>query len=209
MAGEIDTTQVVTELLPSLHSDSRANLTFWSEADLIQWMDESVKRLSRKTMTFVERDASIVTAGGTATYPLPTREVVPLHVSYDSVPLRPAAMIEMEARDPAFQVTEGTPDHWYADRLGMATVGLAPVPNDAKTLAVIGIMLPPELDAGKSNTLLQAPAPLKGYLAFSVLASAYGREGESEMPDLAQHARARVQMYEDILTQYYGRGSVG
>lgn len=47
MAGEIQTTGVIDQLLPSLHADSRANLYFWSEADLIQWMDEALKGLAR------------------------------------------------------------------------------------------------------------------------------------------------------------------
>lgn len=158
---------------------------------------------------FVERDSSIVTACGTATYPLPTRHLATLHVSYESLSLRPAATIELEARDEAYATTEGTPDHWYEDKIGSATVGLAPVPDDAQGLPIVSSVFPAELDAGTVNTLVQAPAPLKGYLAMAVLAKAYGREGESEMPDLAQHCTARLKMYESIFEQYYGRGSAG
>jgi len=207
VAGEIDTQEVITDLLPSLHSDSRAHLNFWSEADLIQWIDEALKRLARTAMLFVERDTSTATAAGTATYPLPARHLASLHISYGSSPLRPAAMVELEARDEGFQNTIGAPDHWYEDKLGMATVGVAPVPPDsAVTLAIIMSCVPPEVDAAKVNTLVQAPAPLKGYLAFSVLGEAYGRESETEQPDLAKHCRARVQLYEQILQRYYGPG---
>ena len=65
---------------------------------------------------------------------------------------------------------------------------------------------PPTLDTGLANVLVQAPGPLAAYLTMYVLAKAYGREGESEMPDVAQHCQARCQMYEEIFFKYYGSG---
>jgi len=41
MSGEFDSQQVISELLPTLHADTRAHLYFWTEADLIQWCDEA------------------------------------------------------------------------------------------------------------------------------------------------------------------------
>lgn len=207
MAGEIQTTAVITDLLPSLHADSVAHLTWWSQSDVIQWMDEACKKLTRAAQLFVERDTSIETAAGTPTYSLPSRHFATLHTSLGNSSLRPAAAIELEARDPGWQTTPGTPDHWYEDKLGTSTIGLAPVPTAAAVVPVICAMFPPDLDVAQLNTLLQAPAPLAGYLFYSVLAGAYGREGESEMPDLAAHARARVAMYEQICQQYWGKGS--
>jgi hypothetical protein len=204
MAGEIDTQALLTALLPDLHADSFADLTFWTEDDLIQWTDEACKRLARVSMTFVERDTSITTAGGTAIYSLPSRQVATLHISLGISPLRPAAVIDLEARDESFQSTPGTPDHWYEDDIMLGTVGLVPVPTAAAALPTICAVYPPDVDVAQDNTLVQAPAPLAGYLAFSVLAKAYGEEGESEQPELAKHCRARVQMYEQICQQYYG-----
>lgn len=207
MAGEIDTQAVITSLLPALHSDTRAHLNFWSEADLIQWIDEGLKKLARTAGIFAERDVSTTTAAGTATYPLPSRHLSTLHISYGSTSLRPAAMVELEARDEGFQSTPGQPTHWYEDKLGLGTVGLSPVPSDAGiTVPVVMNCAPLDIDAAKMNTLVQAPAPLKGYLSFAVLAEAYGREGESEQPDLAAHCRSRVQLYDQLLQHYYGPG---
>lgn len=202
----IDTQVIIDELLPALHSDSRANLTFWGEADLIQWIDEAVKRLARVAMMFVERNASITTAPGTATYSLPARHLATVHVSYGSAALRPSTMLEMEARDPAFQATAGAPSHWYEQNLGMATVGVAKVPAASASLPVIMSAAPPDVDVAKSNTTVEAPGPVSGYLAFSVLAAAYGRESETEQPDLAKHAAARMSLYEQLFTKYYGAG---
>ncbi len=299
MAGEINTQTVIDNLLPDLHSDTRAHLNFWAEADLIQWIDEAVKRLARKSMMFVQRDATITTVPGTATYTIPAWHLATVHASYGApscvqglffqtnpvyvhsvtvgatsysvleasltaaqiatniagqinasdpsctaltggtlgnevtvtmrngvagpvtvqstdgaasaiisapVPLRPSNQMELEARDPAFATTAGAPNHWYEDLVGLRTIGVAPVPVAAVALPLIYSAWPQEVDVAKSNILVQAPAPVKGYLAFSVLAQAYGRESESEMPDVAQHAAARVAFYEEIFTRYYGPG---
>ncbi len=207
MAGEIDTTVVLANLLPDLHSTSFANLNFWLKADLIQWMDEAAKQLSRACMMFVERVTGTNTSNGTATYSLPTRHNATIHISFGTVPLRSATAMEMEARDPAFQTTPGPPDHWYEDTIGITSVGLVPVPTTSAALPMICSMAPPDLDTAQvMNVLLQAPSPVAAYLAFYVLAGAYGREGESEQPDLAKHASARVKMYEQIFSHYYGPG---
>ena len=206
----IDTTQVIDEVLPSLHADSRATLNFWTEAQLIQWMDECLKRLSRVACVFTGRKASTLSVPGQAKYDLPPQHVATMHVSYGTTPLRPAGTLELSARDEAYQTTAAAPpeipDHWYQDTIGLEVIGLCKVPGDAQNLAVIYEGWPTELDAGKQNTLVAAPAPLKGYIAMYVLKEAYGTEGESEMPDVAQHCAERVKMYEQIFEKYYGKG---
>jgi hypothetical protein len=200
----IDTTQVLDRLLPDLHTDSYANLTFWTQAQLIRYLDEGAKRLSNKAMLFVERDTSQATVPGTPTYTLPDRHNDTLHVSCGAAPLRPSTTIELESRDPAFQTTPGTPDHWYEDNGPVSAIGLSPVPAAAATLAMICSVHPPDLDVDRVNTLLQAPAPVSIYLEYFVLAKAYGAESESEEPDLAQHCAAQVAMLEQIFAHLYG-----
>jgi len=204
MAGEIDTQQVITDLLPALHSDTRANLTWWTETDLIEYIDEGLKRLARIAAVFVERDTSQTTGIGTATYSLPARHVATLHVSWGTAPLVPANELELESLDPAYQTTQDVPAYWYEDRIGLQTVGLAPVPNAAKALGIVHTCWPPVIDIGKLNTLVQAPAPVAGYLAMVTLSRVYGREGEAEMPDVAKHCAAQVQLYEAAFQRYFG-----
>jgi hypothetical protein len=206
MAGEIQTTAVLDQLLPDLHSDSYANLTFWTQAQLINFMDEAAKQLSRNTMLFVERDTSKTTANATGTYALPSRHNATLHVSYGSTPLRPGTTIEMEARDPAWQTTPGTPDHWYEDDMNVTSIALAPVPTSASPLPMICSMYPPDLDTGQVNTLLQAPAPVAIYLSYYVLARCYGKESESEESDVSQHAAAKVALLEQVFAHLWGEG---
>jgi hypothetical protein len=208
MTGDIDTTGIITGLLPSLHSDSIADLYWWSLGDLILYMDEALKRLARKAGVFVKRSTSSVSAVGIPTYSLPADEVAILHVSYLTTPLRAAGMIELESRDPNYRTAPGTPDHWYADQLGDYTIGFSPVPAHAgDAMPLIYTALAPDLDVAQLNTLVTAPVPLAGYLAMSVLAEAYGREGEMECSDIAAHCKERVSTYESMMAQYYGSGT--
>lgn len=207
-AGNLDTTQVIDNILPDLHAASRAELTFWDPAELIRYMDEAVKRLSRTAGVFVGRNTDTVTVAGQAAYPLPVSHIATLHVSLGATSIRPANMLELEARNPSFQTDQGTPDSWYEDLLGGASVALAPIPDtSAVTVPLVYGGFPPELDGGAQNTFLSAPSPLKGYLAMCVLAEAYGQEGEMEAQDIAEHCRGRIGMYEQIFQGYYGGGT--
>jgi hypothetical protein len=62
---------VIDSLLPALHAGSRADLYRWTEADLIQWMDESLKRLARKAAVFVYRSTGITSTTAEPLYALP------------------------------------------------------------------------------------------------------------------------------------------
>jgi hypothetical protein len=201
--GAIDVTQVVDELLASLHAGSRAELVFWTEAQLYQWMDEAVKRLAAIAALFVGRNSGL-TVPATATYSLPNQLLATLHVSVDQDAIRPANTMELEARDDSYQTTEGTPDAWYQDLLGAGVLGLAPVPDEEIALAEIYTGWPTALDAGQ--TMLAAPPPIKGYLAMYALGEAYGIEGEMEMPEVAAHCRGRLELYHQLFRAYYGPG---
>lgn len=215
--GSLDTTQVIDGILWTLHAGSRDDLVFWTEGDLIQWMDEAVKRLSRVACVFVGRDTSITSRNGEATYTLPDRHIATLHVSYNSAsggtltPLRPAGTMELEALDDDYQTNPvgsgDVPKRWYEDLLGSTTIGVAPLPDtDDDPIPVIYEGYPDTLDAGKQNRFISAPPPVKGYLAMCVLEAAYTRESEIESVDIAAHCKARREMYEAAFVSYYGAG---
>lgn len=207
MTGDLDTTQVINDILPTLHAASTGDLYWWQLSDLIEYMDEALKRLARKAGVFVKRSSSLSSSAGSSSYPLPDDHVAVLHVSYGTAPLRAANQLELEARDPDYQSTPGTPDHWYLDELGDYIIGFCPVPNHGgDTMPIIYTAEAAALDNAQDNTLVTAPEPLKGYLTMCILREAYGREGEMEMPELAQHCSGRIQMYEAMMADYYGSG---
>lgn len=208
MAGTFDTQDLITELLPSLHSTSRANLTFWTEANLEEFIDDGLKRLSRVANIFVERSTANTTVSGTSSYALPSRHNATLHVSFGTAPLRPANTIELEMRDSAYRTVAATSDlppaYWYEDLEGNEAIGITPVPITAAALALVCSVWPVEVDTAEVNTLVQAPAPVAGYLAIYALSRAYSREGESAMPDVAMHCASRCQMYEQLFQHLWG-----
>lgn len=207
--GEIDVTQVIDEILPTLHADSRANLHHWTERELLEYVDDCLKRLSRLACVFVGRIGSAVTVEGQATYPLPPRHVATLHVSHFATPLRPSNTTELEARDSDYATTpadENNPiAYWYQDQLAGTAFGVAAVPAVAdEPLPIIYEGYPPTIELGQP--LVAGPPPLKGYLAMFAIWRAYAKEGESEMPEVAAHCKARCELYETMMRGYYGPG---
>lgn len=200
-SGGIDIGQILDEALWSLHASSRADLVFWTEAELIQFLDYSVRRLATKVAVFIGRSTG-VTIASTAAVALPTEHIATIHVSVNGVSIRPACTMELEARDEDYLTTEGTPDAWYEDLLGSGVIGLAPVPDAVYTMTEIYSGWQPQLD--KLQPLVAGPPPLKAYLTMCLLAECYGKEGEMEMPDVAAHCRGRVAMYEEMMQAYYG-----
>ena len=72
---------VNAEVIPWLHSDSAANLVWWTEAELYQWLDHMARVLSRDALLFVEADTSVTVSPGTAAYAVPSRHVATFYVS--------------------------------------------------------------------------------------------------------------------------------
>ena len=206
----IDTQALITELLPALNADSRSQLLSWTQDHLEQWIDDGLKRLARYAAVWVERDTSNTTANGTAEYSLPARHIATLHASYGTRPLRPASSIELEMRNPSYRTAAATADlppaYWYEDLEGGSLIGVTPVPIARVSLPLVCTMWPPAIDTAEVNTTVEAPQPLAGYLAMCVLAKAYGRESEMEMPDAAQHCEARLELYEHVFQHLYGPG---
>jgi hypothetical protein len=200
----IDQTVITAFLLPVLHSDTTANLVFWSTAELIQWIDAGVKRLARLAGLFIGRSVDGATAIGTATYPLPSQFLSTRHVSYNGAPLRPANTAELEARDPSFSTTPGTPARWYQDTLGEATVGLAPVPIAVAPLWLIYHGWPQTVDIGLVHTTIPLPWCLEGAIELYVIAQAYSKEGDAYAPDIAKHATDIAALYEAAAAGYWG-----
>lgn len=204
----VDITQVLIEAYWTLHANSAADLTWWTEAELIEYLDDAVRRLSALACVFVGRVATTVTVASQAGYALPARHISTLHVSLATTPLRPANAADLDARNENYLTEVGTPDHWFENLVGMATVGLTPVPDTSDVpIPIIYNGYPDILDAGKQNTNVPAPPPLKGYLAMYLLAEAYGKEGEAEATDIAAHCRGRMGMYREMMITYYGPGA--
>ncbi len=203
----LDINDLLSNLLGPLHSDSFANLVWWSEGELTRFFDETVKRLGYRAGVFAARNTNGVTlVAGTATYALPARTIDVLHVSLSGAPLIASSTSELEMLDDTFQSTEGTPSYWYADRSGLK-IGFYPVPNTAAgglSPELIIHQLPEELDEAHVVDEVPVPAPVGDYLEMAVLMRAYAKESDAALPEVAANLQQMIALVEQAMRGLYG-----
>lgn len=200
----VDISEIITFLLPPLHANAIADLTFWSECELIQWIDAGVKRLARAAGLFIGRSVDVTTTIGQGTYALPSQHVSTIHASYDGAPLRPSSTGELEARNPDYQTAQAPPERWYQDTLGLARIGLAPVPDQQLVLDVLYHGFPQAVDCAKTHTTIPLPDALEPAIELYVIREAYSKEGDAHAPDIAAAAGDLAGLYERVAAEYWG-----
>lgn len=208
----ISVNDLITNLLGPLHSDSTANLVFWSDAELTRFFDEAVKSHARKAGVFIVRDITSVTlVQGTAVYDAPARHISTLYVALDGVPLIASSSSELELLDDNYKTTQATADspiaYWYADKEGVNKIGFYPVPNAAaagKHPELIINQFPAELDEAHSNTTIPVPACTGDYLEAVVLGEAYSKESDARLPETSAGMKGLAALYEQLDRDLYG-----
>lgn len=200
----IDPADIATEALPALHAASMADLVWFTEADLAEWIEEGMRRLAELSSVWVTRATTAIAAGQQA-FDTPAGHVSTGNVTWDEWALRPASTIELEGLDPDYRYTPGPPRYWYADLTGMNAIALYPVPDEAGELALVYAAWEPDLPGSG----VDAPSPVRAYLRYFLLGEAFGREGEFEAPDIAAHCRGRLDLFNQIFQQYYGKSTSG
>lgn len=208
----LDLTTLITRTWPALHAANAADSVFWSDAELTRYYAEHLKRLAQKSGMFVERDTlSITFATGVALYDCPTRHLSTLHVAVENRPLVASSTKEAELRDSQFQTrqvaTGGRVRDWYEDKAGANRIGFRPVPS----AAFVGLhpeilyhRFPCNLDIAHTSVTIDAPAVVGDYLWAVVVAEAYGREGDCQMPEVAESCKALGELIEAVCDHYWG-----
>ena len=202
----VELTEVLAELLPVLHARVEADLSFWTKEELYAWLDEELKKLARKGVFIVKNSITIV--AGTATYSTPTRHVSTLHVAFNNKALRDATTDVLEAGDPSYQTTPGTPTHWYPDRIGFNKIGLWPVPNAAaillaSTVEVIYHEYPAAPD-GFGTVSIPVPSPVADAMEVGVLIEAYAKVSDSMCPEISGHLRELMKLENEVMESLWG-----
>lgn len=196
---------IINRLLPQLHAADEASLVATSRAELLEVIDESVKRLARACLIFVKRHTGQNTANGTAVYSLPSDHLATLHVSVADVPMIASSSSEIEMLDESYKETTGTPEHWYGDGDGLNQIGLYPVPSGAAAISKVYQNLPAEL-SDPSVLTVQMPAVFDDYIHLRTLRETYTKESDIAMPELAAPLDKLLMLYEAAAVQLYGRG---
>ena len=204
----ISVNDLITNLLGPLHSDSTANLVWWTDGELTRFFDEAVKSHARKAGVFVVRDiTSITLVQGTAVYDAPARHLDTLYIALDGVPLIASSSSELELLDDSYKTTQGIPLYWYADKEGANKIGFYPAPNAAavgKHPELIINQYPAVLDEAHSNTTIPVPACTGDYLEAVVLGEAYGKESDARLPETSAAMKQLAKLYEQIFDDLYG-----
>lgn len=205
-----DLTLLSNTLLSRLGAASWDDLTWLTEEEVFSFFDEAAKRLATHCGAFVDRDASAQLVKNQAQYANPAGWVSTIHASAGVTPnrLRPASASDLTALDATWQTTpcgSALPSRYSLDAGPLGTITVYPLPGqNGQPLAQIYHRFPPDLSP--SQTLVPLSAPVADYFLYFALMRARGKESEGAMPEVAQHASARCQMYEQIFLSYYGRG---
>lgn len=190
-----------SELYGLLAASSASDLVFWTDAELLGWINEGLARLARRIAVFVDRDVTTSVVGGTAPYTLPTAHLSTIHVSLGTTRLRPVNVSEVEALSSTWQADSGTPTRYLQDGSGVSTIRLYKKPVASGTLAIVEHELP---DTVTATSELPLPDPVSDYLTFFVLGEARRRESDGAMPEIAQFCDSMCGLYEQVFRSYWG-----
>lgn len=210
-AGVLDLGNSANDAVYRLGLQGQADLAAadWiGTAELLQFADDAVKALARRTGLFLVYDAVAVTAG-TALYTL-SSNVFTIFAVF--IPAAGAVQIQritsvrdLFALDATWSTTTGnSPTRVSFDAGGPQTATLYPVPVAGGTLGVVGQEYPSQIQVGATHLSLQAV--LQDYFTYAMLAGALGKESEHAVPEMAAHYRQRMALYEQVVSHLWGAG---
>jgi hypothetical protein len=190
------------ELYPYLNSRDAADLEYWTEAELLAWLNAGADRLARRVAALVERDTNITVVAGTSTYTLPARHLTTIHVSVGGAVLRAGSRAELEALDSTWKTASGALSHYLQDHgAGLASIRLYKIPAAGGTLAIVEAVTPAALASTADLTL---PDELADYAFLYALGEARRRESDGAMPEVALACDQLMGLYEQVAREYWG-----
>lgn len=201
----VDLQYAINDVLPALGASTITDIADWCVlSELYDWFDDANKRLAHRVGFWVDRDDAIAIADDDITYDDPTGHVDTLHVSLDGSKLRPTTAAELEALDPLWPATTGTPSRFSKDAAPVGETRIYPGAMADGTIAVIYHRFQPTIAAGSST--LPIPSPMQDYFTFFAMAEARGKESDGAIPEMADHFRQRADLYLQLAEHYWGPG---
>jgi hypothetical protein len=180
-------------------------------AVLFQFADDAAKRLAYEAGVLITLDSSITVHAGAAAYNLPATHVFTLMAALtggNGGPqlLRLTPVRDLWALDADWGTTGGNPLRASFDAGAVGTVTLYPNPNAGGpwTLEQVCQEYAGTLAPGAST--LPLPTVYQDYFSYQMLLGARFKESDARMEEMAQHFRARCQLYEQILEHLHGPG---
>ncbi len=197
---------LMQEILPLLNAGSLPKLTVSNETELYEWADEKAQGLARRIGIFVERDASLQVSQDEAQIDTPARHLSTLHVWKTSnnqwIPLYPTSIAELDALNVGWETTTAEPSKWTQDQQGTVKIRVYPTAQVDTPLAAVYHEHPDTISVSQAQ--LTAPAIVRDYFLWELVGEARSKQTDEMMPEVAQYARERADLYEQLFGYLWG-----
>ena len=202
----LDLTSTANQFLSRIGAPSWANCADWiNQAEFYSYCDEAAKRLAELGL-FVMADTLPITAGN-ATYEMTVDWLDAIHTSVNGIQIRATSSAELLALDSLWPQTACSageiPSRVSYDAGPLGTATLYPIPSAAGELETIAHVIPEDISLGNVTTL-PINSVIADYVLYFALQRARGKESPYAMPEVAAAAAARVALYEQVITAYWG-----
>jgi hypothetical protein len=194
---------------PQLHAAAEVDVVFVTEATLLRFTTDALKRLAQNFGVFVVRHTTRVLVQGTLYYDAPPRHLSTLHVAIleNGKPLVASSTKEQELRSTTYATTQASaakPVRWWIqDKAGVNRIGIVPVPgvDDAGDhLDIVFHSYPCEIEEG-----IETIKTWGDYLEACVLRDAYLPESDFQIPESAQSYDGLSKLYESVAMSLWAK----
>ena len=197
-----DAFQVIDRIPTALAAEGYSSMVFWTEAEILDYVNDSLMELLRLTGVNVEHDDSADTVQDQAAYATPTRTFDVLEISKGGEKMRPSSNAELAALDDAWTLTSGAARRWTEGR-GANEYILYPIPDtggDELSLLVHRWLT----DVSRGSPYIQIPDVLQDYMFHRAVADARRKESIAAMPEAASFSDNVAKLIADAGTRYWG-----
>ena len=200
-----DLTTTANDVLARLGVVSWADLNWATQDEVYGYFDEASLRLAEMGLwVYLE---TLTVLASTPQYVMPYGWLDSIHITMNGYQLRPTSVAELEALDSTWTQTQcapnASPTRYSMDAGPLGTITLYPVPAIAnETLTSIDHCFNPTVTA--ASPMLPICSVIADYFLYFALQRLRGKESPYQMLDMAQSFAQQGQLYEAILTSYYG-----
>ena len=187
-----------------------AGVAWVKPAELYQFADDATKKIAYRSSLFISFDTSVAVVADSGVYDLPASHIFTLYALFEDLdgnvsPLRLTTVRDLWALDSIWSTsTAAAPTRCSLDAGSVGTITLYPVPTQPGTLEQICQEHP--ADVTQAASTVNVPTPLVDYYSYVMLAGARAKESDYRMSEMAEHFKARVDMYEQVFEHLWGPG---
>ena len=202
-------TIISTDVFPALNAADAAGLDFWTEAQLYEFLDAAVKRLTRLRCLVLHDGTTVTVSAGTTEGNYPSLHIATMYVAAGDLWLEPTNQQEMDAYDNDWRTTKGNAlSHWLSYP-GLEK--LTTYPDLYSGTAVLRLIYQSYFaDVSKTaNYTVSIPTVIRDWLFLQVIADARDAETEGKAREIASTVRGVADQIGSIIRGYWGQEQEG